>query len=659
MSFEVPAGGSGSVGFTNTGLGYDGTNLLIGDFTNGRIVKTTTAGAYVSEIVLASAPASSVQGVAYDSSDGTYWVCHYAATNGTIKHYDGTGALLGTISPGVAVEGPNGCAYDSANDRILAIWNNGVIRGYDCADGSLDETITLSSLTGTTTDGIALDPSSPSTKIWVAADPSVAQGGGYLQEVVRSTGVCSNAVMTPASVDSIVFVGSALYVCCDQGFHNSVTNGNRVWQISQTTGRETVGSSLQVASGSITLAVADGRQIVTAVGFAPRVVIFFGGLSSSGVTELIGFGVTDDQARQWVQCTRNPDALATTVAERAWDSLYCLASTTGGGAYSGRAAFVSVTHDGFMLTVTTDGNAREFQYLAFAGDDFEAKVGSFDLTTAAGTQAVTGVGFTPKATLFSCNTITTDGVITTETRLGLGVMTAAAQWVMTHNGIGAQLTTDEQGIGRTDAALTRISNTLTTTMLASYSAFGSDGFTVSKGTAPGANVRIGYVALGGAAQFAAGAFNQPTSTGSQAITGVGFMPKAELFASAGRVASTTVTAHSRTMIGAAISSSNRRAYAVTAEDGAADSNTARDIDKTAAIIACTDGGTPTRLATAGFTSQDADGFTLNWTAADAVAREVYYLAVGDADAGLPTLSAPTYVPGSITSSGFTGRVTAA
>ena len=43
MSWEVPGGGSGSAGFTNTGLGWDGTNLLIGDFTNSRIVKATPA----------------------------------------------------------------------------------------------------------------------------------------------------------------------------------------------------------------------------------------------------------------------------------------------------------------------------------------------------------------------------------------------------------------------------------------------------------------------------------------------------------------------------------------------------------------------------------------------------------------------------------------
>lgn len=227
-SWEVPAGGGGSVGFTNTGLGYDGTNLLIGDFDNSRIVIASKAGAYVGEIELASAPASSVQGVAYDSSDGTYWVSHYAATNGTIRHYNSSGTLLGTISPGIAVPGPNGNFYDAANDRIVAVWDDGTVRGYDCADSSLDETVTLALNAGQTADGLAMDPNDPSV-LWASVDVSGA--GDYLKKYDRSTGALLWAYSCGADPENLCFVDGEVWMCFDRFYHSAEANGNRVHKL--------------------------------------------------------------------------------------------------------------------------------------------------------------------------------------------------------------------------------------------------------------------------------------------------------------------------------------------------------------------------------------------------------------------------------------------
>lgn len=642
MSWEVPAGGSGLVGFTNTGLGYDGTNLLIGDFDGGRIVKTTLAGAYVSEIVLASSPASSVQGVTYDSSDGTYWVCHYAGAGGSVRHYNSSGTLLDTINLPIAVSGPNGCVYDSANDRILTFWPDNVIRGYSCATLSTTpvETITLSGHSGTFGDGITLDPSTPTTRLWVTIDGAAATDPAYINQINRATGAMVSTAIIPASCEGIAYVGTDLYGCFDQGYHLAATNGNRVWKFSPTTGNETNGHGTQVIGGSFTLATSSGTQVVSGIGFVPKVVFVFGVFNGAGVTSSDLFGAADAKCRQWAMTTRNNDAVTPSAADRAWDSTLFIASTDGVGAYGPRASFASVTHDGFALNVTTAGGTRRFHYLAIGGDDVDSYVGKFDLTTGTGTQAVTGTGFTPKCVLFSAATSsTTEGVSGVEARFGLGAMTAAAQWCMSSYSFGGQNPTDEQGVARTDAALVRISGALATSMLAAYSSMDADGFTVNKSIGPGVNVRCGYVALGGAAQYAIGAFNQPTSTGNQAITGTGFAPLGEIFVSAGRAASTTPTGASRTMIGAAVSASDRRSYAATAQDAVATSNSARDMDEAAALIATSDGGTPTRLATADFVSQDADGFTVNWSAADAVARQNFYLAVSAAPATVP--DAPT------------------
>lgn len=234
--WEVPGGGSGSAGFTNTGLGWDSDNseLLIGDFTNTRIVRADTDGSYIGEIVLGgSAPSSSVQGVAWDSSDGSYWVCHYAATSGTIRRYDSSGNLQQTISPAIANAGPCGCAYDAANDRILAVWENGTVRGFDCADGSLDETVSLTLMTGHLTDGLAIDPLD-SDVLWVSLDTTTSTD--YIAKYSRSTGAMQWIMYGPQDPESLVFIDGTLWMCADQEFHSAITDGNRVRQLDVSVG---------------------------------------------------------------------------------------------------------------------------------------------------------------------------------------------------------------------------------------------------------------------------------------------------------------------------------------------------------------------------------------------------------------------------------------
>ena len=219
-SWEVPGG------FTNTGLCAVDNTLAIGDYTNGKIVFADIYGRSLGgDITLESSPASSVQGVAYDSSDGSWWVCHYAATNGTIRRYNASGALLQTLSPGLSVAGPNGCWYDAANDRILTAWNDDDLRGFDCADGSLDETITLAAgwIGADTADGVTVDPDD-SAKLWVTA------GNNKIAKVVRATGAVDTSFIGNDDIESLAFVGGYLYINHDSLYHSNITDGNRVYR---------------------------------------------------------------------------------------------------------------------------------------------------------------------------------------------------------------------------------------------------------------------------------------------------------------------------------------------------------------------------------------------------------------------------------------------
>jgi hypothetical protein len=63
---------------------------------------------------------------------------------------------------------------------------------------------------------------------------------------------------------------------------------------------------------------------------------------------------------------------------------------------SGQASVSAFNTDGFTITWNTAPGANTWvHYIALGGDDLSARAGSFNLTTTAGSQAVTGVGFQP------------------------------------------------------------------------------------------------------------------------------------------------------------------------------------------------------------------------------------------------------------------------
>lgn len=632
MSWEVPAGGIGSANFTNTGLGYDGTNLLIGDFDNERIVKTTLAGAYVGEVVLASAPNNSVQGVAYDSSDGTYWVCHYgASTVGTVKHYSAAGALLGTIACAVATTGPNGCVYDAVNDRVLTTWDDGHMRSYNCATGSATpvEDVTLAASLGTGSgagpDGIALDPTDPATYIWVSADAPPAS----VNKVNRSSGAVVSSWVGPTAVEGLVWISGRCYLCCDTGYHASIPNGNRVF-IFDASGNEIQGSSFLSNLVYADLNTTTGNQIISGVGFRPTVVLALGAPTiAQQATAIMCAGAFDNQYHQWAMQTRlNDNDSATPFVNHEFATTKCIARVDSAGGTFASAAYTSMTHDGFTLSVTNGGAAvHRCAFLCLGGDDFRGNVGTFNSATSTGVQAITGVGFQPKAVLIATNkSNSTPGIVTTSARWSMGAMTAADQWAVdTFMSDSAPQTV--YGSQETTHAMLRTSSTSTYSLQAAYSSMDSDGFSININPAPGAAVIWGYVALGGSIRVKAGTFSQPSSTGAQAITGVGFTPAQLLFASASASAAGPQS-QTRPSYGLAESSTKRVAYGNSATNGSSPTQAGRQASESLCITHNSGTGT-TVTAAADFTSMDADGFTVNWSTADATARKEYYLAIAE------------------------------
>lgn len=245
--WEVPAGGVGSLGFTNTGLGLDTStgDLLIGDFTNTRVVRASSAGAYVGEIILGgSPPANSVQGVAYDTSDGSVWVAHYALGGGSIRRYNTSGTLQQTISF-AAVDGPNGIVYDATNDYIIAAADDGKARTYNAGSGALVSTVTLDPImstgSGATCDGIWIDLADTN---WLFVSDDVGGTRDRLWRVNRQSGVVDRGWSVPNSTEGVVAYDGYLWMCADDGFHSSTPNGNRVHKLAITATSQTVASLL-------------------------------------------------------------------------------------------------------------------------------------------------------------------------------------------------------------------------------------------------------------------------------------------------------------------------------------------------------------------------------------------------------------------------------
>lgn len=234
--WEVPAGGVGSLGFTNTGLGLDTStgDLLVGDFDNTRVVRVSPAGAYVGEIILGgSPPAGSVQGVAYDTSDGSIWVCHYVTGGGSIRRYNTSGTLQQTISF-AAVDGPNGIVYDAANDYLLAMANDCKVRTYNAATGALVSTVTIDPITGPTssgvTDGVWIDLAD--TNWLFVSEDNVSADSDRIWRVNRQSGTVDRGWKVPEDVESLVAYDGYLWLCCDRFYHSAVANGNRVHKLS-------------------------------------------------------------------------------------------------------------------------------------------------------------------------------------------------------------------------------------------------------------------------------------------------------------------------------------------------------------------------------------------------------------------------------------------
>jgi hypothetical protein len=410
--------------------------------------------------------------------------------------------------------------------------------------------------------------------------------------------------------------------------------------------------------GSFVQPGSTGNQSVTGVGFQPKALIFFFNyLPTDGSTSSYrqGWGLATSSSNRAAISSLSSDNFATSNGTRYHTDAACIVFTDGSGSPNVVADLVTMDSDGFTVNWSVvDAFLPVINYIALGGSDLtNAYVKQFTSNTSTGNQSITGVGFRPDS-IFTMATTQSGAPPAFQSIDVLDIGFAISSSSRAAIGVVGNRTSPgtAYSIQNTDAVLIGGSNGGVIFEEADLVSMDSDGFTVNWSTVNG-TARYHYALCLKGGMFKVGSFNQATATGNQAITGVGFRPSGLVVASYGRVTNATLQQDTYISFGAAVSSSARGSTWFQQIHNQNPTVIDSNLDRTKVIKMMT-AGTPTTEAVADYVSNDSDGFTINWTTADATAREILYFAFGSAAAGTigsRTISGSRTGAGSRTGSG--------
>lgn len=256
----------------------------------------------------------------------------------------------------------------------------------------------------------------------------------------------------------------------------------------------------------------------------------------------------------------------------------------------------------------------------------QVKVGSFTQIAGAGSQAITGVGFQPKAIIFYFSTTTAPW--RGDIYMGIGFTTGPTESFALGGSSRDNVASSINARRMAAKAISQVDGNLSVHE-ADLTSFDADGFTLNWG-ADGSgvgNTIVNYIALGGTDLTNAKAmkWDAGAATGNQAVSGVGFQPGLVMHAGYGNQA-TALPNSSDTFsfsIGVMDSAGNQWATALRGDNGVNPSNTARNQRTDSCFLEIfSNSNTNARLS---FVSMDADGFTVNRNVAPGVAQPVISL----------------------------------
>lgn len=393
--------------------------------------------------------------------------------------------------------------------------------------------------------------------------------------------------------------------------------------------------------GTFAAATSTGNQTISGIvdengsSFTPKAILLFSNFqTATGFNDgwFVAMGLTDGTT-QMATCTAASDNVAAQRCETTKDTTKLIRVTNSAGTNQRVGTISSFGSGQFVINWTAvTASAEIFHYIAFGGSDLAAKQNNnvFDDTSTTRSADTFSALVSGILALHGFGAPTAGG---TGTAIGWfgnksdGSIPQGTASISIKDNSNPSLCARYQ---RTDQWKSCFNNGASTLFgAAAKDAFG-DAFSANTNSS---GVITAALAMGGIA-VTAGSGLQPTSTGNQAVTGLGFSPKCVILVSVGQTAQTTTQNEAKFSIGAA--DRTRQGHIIAGSTHNVTPSVCVTNEDTSHVISCitpnATAGSTTTEAQAAMSSIDADGFTLNWGTADATQREYIWVAFGDTPA---------------------------
>jgi len=423
--------------------------------------------------------------------------------------------------------------------------------------------------------------------------------------------------------------------------------------------------SLLSAVGAFAKRVGTGTQSITGLGFQPKAIRFSGTLSNVPdgtvdtfyVSMSVGF---DDGTTHTGQCFTEAPFVGVNSTNCAWsdDRSLLLLGASAINFLSAAGYIASMDADGFTINWDFSGALSDgiyWNYWAVGGSDVDAVVAFMTPRATPGSQSITGVGFQPKALITTFMPGVRGGTqFAHEGLLNVGFAVSNTQQAATASYCDATGTTvaDMYQTTTNCVALARTS----TVVLASFTSFDADGFTLNFSTSQSTSLYIAYLALGGAGitGAACGAFTAPLATGVQTVS-IGIQASTLLVQSKCAASSGSVASPLSYLMGAATSGGDESAAWTAMRNGVAVPAEGTSLEDNTHAITIASTITDTINGRATISAWSASSIGVNWSVVD-TERELVYLALGTstpAAGSITVTKTTTPLPGGDTSFDFT------
>ena len=377
-----------------------------------------------------------------------------------------------------------------------------------------------------------------------------------------------------------------------------------------------------------------GSQVITGVGFVPKAIVFFASgaahssINTATTNGTLGMGFVSAVGEMVSFCAGSLTGQATgSGLSRGQTDSCVLWSVAGSGGTVIRAELTSFDADGFTLNyINANATSRSVSYIALGGD-IDVKAGVVQVPTVGGAVAATGVGFEPDLVLLIHHGMCTTGADRSGFFFGFGAASSpSARAACFAAEASGTVDSNTARIQLSDCAVVSHDPDGVVNMKCDLASFDGSGFTLSIATNPTSAADVGFLALG-RVSAKVGVDTQPLSATTKTTTGLPHTPIGLLLGSVSATASASAAGGVANSLGASDGTNDGCQWSRGADNSA---NTAEGkVHSNAKAIQAGDPTANTILAEAAVSAFASGEFTLDWTTADATAREFFYVSMAE------------------------------